>query len=267
MCALINMQSGQNISTMIRISKAIPIVILYGPPMCGKTMTLIRLCRYLLVNAYSVKPCKEFRSNPHYEERCHSFVDSINASEAQPANGVYDDMFIEISDKRGNSICYIYDASGDFYMNPWNLPPWIISLFMSANPKIWCFFTEPIFADISTRHNYVQTVDYVYHHFSDTSRDKYIIIHNKIDKTPFIISYRKVDVASTLRSVRNLYPSLFDIFKNTSFILKWFKPYMFTFVPFMTGIFAIHQDEYGLSYEVYSLGPDIYPANLWNAIK
>lgn len=253
---------------MIRIPKAnIPIVILYGPPMCGKTMTLIRLCRYLRVKGYVIEPCKEFRSHPHYEENCCSFIKAIYSAEAQPANGSYDDMFVEIFDKRGHLVCYIYDASGDYYMNPKNLPPWILALFMSINPKIWCFYTEPDYADLQIRHEYVQTIDFVYHQFANPLRDKIIIIHNKIDNTPFMISYQHVDVASTRQSVRTLYPYLFDIFRNTSFIKKWFKPYVFTFVPFMTGKFAIDKDEYGYRHEVYLLGPDNYPANLWNAIK
>ena len=41
-------------------NKNIPIVILFGPPSCGKTMLLIRLTRYLKSIGYSIKPIKNF---------------------------------------------------------------------------------------------------------------------------------------------------------------------------------------------------------------
>ena len=37
-----------------------PIVVLYGPPSCGKTMTLVRLTRYLNSKGYSVVPDRIF---------------------------------------------------------------------------------------------------------------------------------------------------------------------------------------------------------------
>lgn len=43
-----------------------PIVILYGPPSCGKTMTLVRLTRFLVSHGYTVVPEKTFR--PTYDE-------------------------------------------------------------------------------------------------------------------------------------------------------------------------------------------------------
>lgn len=35
-----------------------PIVVLYGPPSCGKTMTLVRLSRYLRSKGYPCESCK-----------------------------------------------------------------------------------------------------------------------------------------------------------------------------------------------------------------
>ena len=39
----------------------VPIVVLFGPTTCGKTMTLIRLTRYLQKYGYKVSPVRSFR--------------------------------------------------------------------------------------------------------------------------------------------------------------------------------------------------------------
>ena len=43
--------------------KSTPIVVLFGPPACGKTMTLIRLSRYLktIQGGYRIEPVRSFR--------------------------------------------------------------------------------------------------------------------------------------------------------------------------------------------------------------
>ena len=39
-----------------------PLIVLFGPPSCGKTMTLIRLTRYLRsINGYAIEPVTCFR--------------------------------------------------------------------------------------------------------------------------------------------------------------------------------------------------------------
>ena len=43
--------------------KDAPIVVLFGPPACGKTMTLVRLTRFLRENGYTITPIRTFRPN------------------------------------------------------------------------------------------------------------------------------------------------------------------------------------------------------------
>lgn len=49
-----------------------PVIVLFGPPACGKTMTLIRLSRFLQKEGYTVRPDESFRPSfdRHYKEMC-----------------------------------------------------------------------------------------------------------------------------------------------------------------------------------------------------
>ena len=49
-------QNDPNSITVTVSDPNTPIVILYGPPSCGKTMTLVRMTRYLQSQGYTVVP-------------------------------------------------------------------------------------------------------------------------------------------------------------------------------------------------------------------
>ena len=61
-----------------------PIVVLFGQPACGKTMTLVRLTRYLISHGYSVDPVHEFRPNydANYTKICEDFNVMMNEDDA-----------------------------------------------------------------------------------------------------------------------------------------------------------------------------------------
>ena len=63
-----------------------PLVILFGPPACGKTMTLVRLTRYLQSKGYAVQPITSFRPtyDKNYSEMCDNFDSMINSDDAAP---------------------------------------------------------------------------------------------------------------------------------------------------------------------------------------
>ena len=90
--------------------KDAPIVILFGPPACGKTMTLVRLTRYLRENGYKIEPIKI------------SF------------------MLVKVS-KNGRTICQILEAPGEYYFNPKaprsQFPRYFNAIKSSKNRKIW----------------------------------------------------------------------------------------------------------------------------------
>lgn len=242
----------------------IPIVVLFGPPACGKTMTLARLCHYLSTIGYNIRICEEFRNDMHYIERCKAFQWALNSQ--QVVEGSYGDILVEITHPIDQSKCYyIYDAPGVWYINE-PLPPVLLPVFNSPNPKKWCFFTEPNYADAHGRNVYVQSVGDTYKHFVRPNIDKSIIIYNKIDATPFMPSPQEVDTKAARRDIEYKYPSLFNLFKNQSIITKWFRPYNVMFVPFQTGQYVRSYDEVGIEMTSYTEGPGIFPANLWKVI-
>lgn len=61
-----------------------PLVILFGPPACGKTMTLVRMTRFLQSEGYTVAPIRHFRptSDTNYAKICENFDETINSDDA-----------------------------------------------------------------------------------------------------------------------------------------------------------------------------------------
>ena len=58
-----NSSTDPNAITVTIADHDTPIVVLYGPPACGKTMTLVRLARYLKDKGYQVVPDNSFRDS------------------------------------------------------------------------------------------------------------------------------------------------------------------------------------------------------------
>ena len=54
--------------------KRTPIVMLFGPRSSGKSMTLVRLSRYLHDLGYTIKVDKTFKSDAKYKEKCEKFL-------------------------------------------------------------------------------------------------------------------------------------------------------------------------------------------------
>jgi hypothetical protein len=243
-----------------------PIVVFFGPQTCGKTMTLVRLSRFLKKEGYKVNPIRTFRpsTDTNYRDNCDNFDNLINSNDAAVGTGRMNFMLIEVRMMNGRILCQILEAPGEYYFNPKNpkadFPAYVNSINTSNNRKIWVFMLEPNWLDSNNRRDYVDKIGELKKDFRP--RDKAIFLYNKIDKTKFIISPGQVRESSALKDITDNYPGIFMPFKNQNPITKFFKEYRFDFIPFQTGKYA--KTINGVL--KYQESAEEYPRRLWNTI-
>lgn len=242
-----------------------PIVVLYGPPSCGKTMTLVRMTRFLQAQGYTVVPEKTFR--PTYDENyrwmCENFDQMINSNKAAESTSGISFMLVKVL-MNGKPICQILEAPGEYYFVPGDpnrpYPAYVQRIINSMNRKVWAIMVEPQWDNAEPRANYVTRIRNLKSMMS--ARDKVIFVYNKIDITPFVYGVGQVNTAEAIRSVQNEYPNLFVPFENKNPITKFFTKYNCEFVPFMTGSYSKTMSG-GFT---YTEGHEVYARNLWQAM-
>lgn len=242
-----------------------PIVILYGPPSCGKTMTLARLTRYLQSEGYTVEPERGFRptADRHYKKLCEEFDQMMNSDDAATSTSLISFMLVKVY-KNARCLCQILEAPGEYYFtkdSP-NAPyPYYFQTIKSArNRKVWAIMVEPNWEDPQDRKNYVSRIQKLKSQIRST--DKVIFVYNKIDLTSYVNSPGNVNVGAAQERVKQDYPNLFIPFKNTNPISRFWRDYDCGFVPFQTGEYTEAADG-KLS---FAEGPIEYPRNLWKEI-
>lgn len=242
-----------------------PIVILYGPPSCGKTMTLVRMTRYLVSQGYTVVPEKTFRPtyDDNYRQLCENFNEMINSNNAATSTTNISFMLVKVL-KNGKPVCQLLEAPGEYYFKPDDpnrqYPAYVHEIINSNNRKVWAVMVEPDWNDSVPRANYVTRIRNLKSMMS--SRDKVLFIYNKIDLTPYVYGVGKINTAEAIKDVQNKYPNIFVPFLNQNPITKWFTKYNCEFVPFMTGNYS--QTMSG-GY-AYTEGHKVYAQNLWKAM-
>ena len=244
--------------------KDAPLVILFGPPSCGKTMTLVRLTRYLKEDGYKISPIKSFRPayDKNYKKICDGYDAMISQSDAAKSTDRINFMLVEIL-KNGRRLCQILEAPGEYYFNPQKpnepFPNYVNTIINSNNRKIWCIMIEPDWENHSDRSNYVLRIQQLKSRMR--LRDKVVFVYNKIDLTNFVLSPGRINLQQARRDVENLYPGIFTPFRNMNPITRIFSEWRCDFVPFQTGNFT--ESNTSLTYQE---GPREYPAKLWNTI-
>lgn len=250
-----------------------PIVVLFGPPACGKTMTLIRLAEFLTDSrrGYMVEPVRSFRSNydRNYSSNCDDFNKMLNSPWAAEKSLGLNFMLLNVS-KGGQPIVQILEAPGGHYYNPddpsephGQFISYIDKIINASNRKVWIYMTEPNWKDHNDRTKYARKVSLMK---TKTSRnDRSILVFNKIDTTNFVTGMGMVNQKAAEQHINNMYPGMFDCFKNTNPITSLWKPYACTFVPFTTGTYKKLLIE-GKERQKYTQGADAYPLKLWNMI-
>lgn len=270
----LNLQSTPSHLIDVHVTdKKTPILLLFGAQSSGKTMTLVRLAKYLKSKGYKLFVDTNFCTSAwEYSENSKKFNEMLGTTRALKGTDRNDFLFIKVTDSKGTPECQILEGAGEDYFptksgmvgskatNPF--PPYMADVFAGNNKKVWMFLTEPDWnVKFEDKAEYVDRIEYCKtQYFGD--RDKCIILYNKVDKKGFTIGKGKVHIENALQACNQEYPNLFDLFKNHS-PLPWSSRYKCKFVPFSTGIYGNAVE--GQSAH-YTPSNDAYPAKLWETI-
>ncbi len=245
-----------------------PLVIMFGPRACGKTMVLVRLTRYLQSKGYNVQPISSLRpaNDKKYMEICLNYDSMIKGKNVPFSHIIITPLLVGIS-THGNRICQILDIPGDFCfdfseMRGDYFKGNMDSILKLNNRKIWLVMVNP---SQFTSHNERVLYADVLRKLKEREKlhDSVIFVLNKIDATPFVVGSGNIKYSLALQHIEFLYPNIFVPFRNVNPITKWWRPNNFDFTAFQTGDFSEAADG-TLTFEE---GPDIYPQRLWAFIQ
>lgn len=248
-----------------------PIVILFGPSMCGKTMTLVRLTRYLS-NKYTFAPDKSFKdsNDDEYNELCEHFNSAVDSDLAADGTRYIDFMLLRVNEKRGKTFCQFVESPGEFLFDPDNknedFPAYFDTIRGSNNRKIWIFFLEPTLTR-SDKRAYVRkiTEDIVF-----GKEDRFIFLVNKIDKKEtrhLMTSMETIDEDGLRNYVDTEFEGLTSCDKFVRHRMFLGDKELFRLVGFQTGTYKQGTDKDGNKYKTFQAGHDSHPQRLWAAIE
>jgi hypothetical protein len=247
-----------------------PIIMLFGPPTSGKSMTLVRLARYLRKLDYTVKADTTFKYDATYKERCAKFHKNLTSKEALDGNALNEFLMVKII-KHGATVCQILEAPGEHYFDPKkpedtsarNFRPYLTEIIRSLpNRKIWVFITEAEWnVHPSVKDAYVDRIRNCKHQLLRNS-DRVIILYNKVDQKEELFENGQLHASSAEKAMKDEYVRLPIIFKNSNPITSLWRPYNYKFVPFCTGYYT---KQVG-GRPKYKESEEKYPRQLWDQI-
>lgn len=250
--------------------KNAPIVMLFGPPASGKSMTLVRLARYLRNSGYTVKADATFKSDSAYKERCDRFHKNLNTIEALDGNALNEFLMIKIIN-HGKTVCQILEAPGEHYFNPnkpdnisaRNFRPYLTQIIRNLpNRKIWVFITEAEWSvHASVKEAYVGRIRNCKHQLLRNA-DRVVILYNKVDQKEELFENGQLHISFAEKAMRDEYEGLPSVFRNTNPITSLWRPNNYHFVPFCTGYYT---EQLG-GKPKYNESEELYPRLLWNQL-
>ncbi|MBK7094452.1 MAG: hypothetical protein IPH57_05100 [Saprospiraceae bacterium] len=256
-------------SIEVVIADPSPVIILFGARTSGKTMTLIRLTRYLRKHGYQVEPDRIFRpsKSKHYQKMCDEFNKNVNSNDiSENGTPVINFMLVKVMNRFGEPVCQILEAPGEHYFDESKpnmpFPRYINEILNIDNQKTWVFIVEKGWKDVEVRNNYANKIIEMEHLIN--TKDRIIFTCHKADLHTALMSQGNPNIKQFFVDIKNQYEGIFDKYINKTPILNWFKKYNFNFVVFSAGKF--NKLEEGRTGFTYNQGNDKYPTALWNAI-
>lgn len=260
-----NYVAGAN-NTVV-IADPSPIVILFGSGASGKTMTLIRLTKYLIQQGYKVSPERTFRDarDTHYQEMCNNYTNIVNNTKAPGRNQVIDFMLVKIMDHYGRPICQLLEAPGEHYFDPQYpkrpFPTYINTISQSRNRRTWVFIVEKDWMNQIDRNNFAQKICDLQQQYV-LVQDKVIFTCHKADLHAELMSGGRYNIPLYFNNIKNQYPNIFLKYVNQNPISRLWRKYNFNFNVFSAGTF--NDDGEGGQY--YTPSNERNPALLWKSI-
>lgn len=244
-----------------------PVVLLFGPPTSGKSMTLVRLARYLRKQGYTVRADQTFKSDDAYKTKCEQFHKNLNTTEALQGNALNEFLMIKIIN-HGATICQILEAPGEHYfdpkkpedVSPRNFRPYLTEIIRNLdNRKIWVFITEAEWnVHASVKEAYVARIRGCKQQLLKNT-DGVILLYNKVDQKEELFEDGKLHTTHAEKAMKDEYENISSIFKNSNPITSLWRPYKYRFVPFCTGYYT---KLVGGKYK-YNESEERYPRQLW----
>jgi len=251
----------------VTIADPSPVIILFGSGASGKTMTLIRLTKYLIQQGYKVQPERTFRDarDKHYQDMCNNFTSIVNNTKAPGRNQVIDFMLVKVMDKWGRPICQLLEAPGEHYFDKdapkRPFPAYINTISQSNNRRTWVFIVEKDWENQGDRNNFAQKICDLQQQYV-LSRDKVIFTCHKADLHGQYMAGGRYNVPLFFNDIQNQYPGIFSRYLNTNPITRLWRKHNFDFVVFSAGSFS-DDGEGGLNYVPSN---PVNPALLWKSI-
>ena len=244
---------------------SIPIFMPFRYCCAGGTMLIRRLCVYLRDIGYDVNVVRDFLNLKDYQKAAEYYENSFDSLEAAPGNSIRDQYLIEVC-KNKRSICYILDMQGELQAHhpneSRNPVPFFLQIVCGDNPIIWGILIEKEMG----HHNC--SVDYYFKSIAKIKKymkpfDKAIVIFNKIDETPFMLSPCSVNQKGAYNYARKNYPELFNLFKTANVLNSLVRPYNCNFVTFSTGYYTPTE----IQGAYYAKSNNCFPMTLWEHIQ
>lgn len=262
-------------SNTIRIGdRQAPVIILFGTPASGKSMTLVRLARYLRkVKDLTVAADRTFKSGESYVELCNQFERHLNTRTALPSTK--DDEFLMVKIyENGRLVAHILEAPGEHFFKPLspkemhisgqiNMRPYLTKIIdQIPNRRIWAFLLQAQWGfDGKNYDAFVDTIRTCKDRFIQPT-DRTILLYNQVDVLNHLFKNARIMPKQAELAMRGEYSGIDGIFKNTNPITSLWKDFTYFFVPFSTGTYSMEKGE-----KVYTESKDYFPEMLWETLK